>query len=223
MKINNLDFDEHKLWRPVESSLDRFGFEVLPDGAALDDDSLCGSKLLKTVLALVVIAALWPFGLKLYERLENFSFTAMLEKRIEKPSAESETWALSPIVSGPLMELEPATGAKPEPSQQPLKRLLNSGGTMRASFPMPPDSPPEDYYVPGREVPVSRPEAQVLAGFDPDQEAYDPSSESALPGQRAASVSNLAVPRASIGEYEIFDPERDLKLSDGEIFDNPRP
>lgn len=223
MRRNNFNYDAHDDWRARPANLDRFGFEVLPgDARDLDDDELSGVKLFKTVLSLIVIAAVYYLGLNVYERLESFSLTTLFEKKIEEPAVEIETQPLTPIIDEALMAPGGGMEIESAPPQQPQKRLFNPDGTMRASFPMPPDSPPEDYYVPGQEAsPAAPPKARAQSSFDPEREAYDPSSESSAPSRSSARVRRSAPPR-SIGEYEVFDPERDVVKSDWDYFDDPR-
>lgn len=203
----------------------RFGFEVVPDDSDIcDDDELQSGRLVKTVLSIVVIALCIQVGSKLLDRAENFSWPKF-ERRVEDTVVEPK--AQSPKIDESLLFPEASElAAKPEPETGPQRRLFNPDGTMKASFPLPPDGPPEEHYFPGlsEPEPANRKAAEPSRPrFDPEQEAVDPAEERS--GRRTARASGLrksSGPPRSIGEYEVFDPERDGVKSDWEFFDDPR-
>jgi len=221
----NFNHGEQNPWLGGFSRPGRFGFEVVPDDASdVEADELQYGTVLRTVLACFFIGVFFYAGSRLYEKLDDFSWPA-LEVKIEDQAAEPQ--AQMPKVDNALLapDLEPEATRRNNSEPAPQRRLFNPDGTMKASFPLPPDSPPEDYYVPGREPTplVNERNRGTGPGFDPEQEAYDPVEERAQrQASKSASVRRTSQAR-SIGEYEIFDPERDTAVrSDWEYFDDPR-
>lgn len=218
LKTNKYDSDlDRSVWPG------RFGFEVVPDDAPDldDDDQSQAGRVLQTVLALMVIIALAYAVPRLYGKFEDVSWSKIFEIKIGEP--DQEQLKRPAVVDESLLPgSEPAPAAE-RPELEPTKRLFNPDGTMKASFPLPPDGPPADYSQPedGR-APIRRAQ-EGGSTFDPDQEAYDPAKAHA--SRRVSSEApprRAAAPSKSIGEYEVFDPEQEALKSDWEFFDDPR-